>query len=103
MDEQLLRVINQILAKGEAAALATIIATRGSTPRKAGTKMLVLPTGAVHGTVGGGCIEADIRRAALQAITDGKSTTGTFTLLGDTAADEGMVCGGIMEVFIRVF
>ncbi len=102
MDDQLLRMINQILAKGETAALVTIIATRGSTPRKAGTKMLVLPQGEIHGTVGGGCIEADIRRAALQAIADGESTTGTFTLLGDTAADEGMVCGGIVEVFIRV-
>jgi xanthine dehydrogenase accessory factor len=103
MDDQMLKRINQILSRGEAAALVTIIATRGSTPRKAGTKMLVLPQGEVHGTVGGGCIEAEIRRAALQAITDGRSTTGTFTLLGDTAAEEGMVCGGIMEVFIRVF
>jgi xanthine/CO dehydrogenase XdhC/CoxF family maturation factor len=102
MDEQMLRLINQVLINDGAAALVTIIDTRGSTPRKAGTKMLVFPQGNVHGTVGGGCIEAEIRRSALQAIGEGKSSTCTFTLFDDAAAEEGMACGGVMEVFIQV-
>jgi xanthine/CO dehydrogenase XdhC/CoxF family maturation factor len=102
MDEQMLRLINQVLAGDGAAALVTIIATRGSTPRKAGTKMLVFPQGDVHGTVGGGCIEADIRRSALHAIDAGTSSTHTFSLFDDAAAEEGMACGGVMQVFIQV-
>ena len=102
MDEFMLKRIGEILASGETAALVTIIATRGSTPRKAGTKMLVLPGGAVLGTVGGGCIEADIRRAALQALDIGRSAVYSFSLLDDAAADEGMACGGVMDVFVQI-
>jgi xanthine/CO dehydrogenase XdhC/CoxF family maturation factor len=102
MDERMLKLIDEVLAGSQTAALATIISTRGSTPRKAGTKMLVFPQGNVHGTVGGGCIEAEIRRSALLAIDEGKSSTQTFSLFDDAAAEEGMACGGVMEVFIQV-
>lgn len=102
MDEEMIRLITQVIDNGEVAALVTIIATKGSTPRKAGTTMLVMAKGDIYGTLGGGCIEADIRRNALMAIDEGKSSAYTFTFLGDTAEDEGMVCGGTMEVFIGV-
>lgn len=102
MDESMHKQIGEIIGSGGTAALVTIIATRGSTPRKAGTKMLVLPGGTVHGTIGGGCIEADVRRVALQALDTGKSAVYTFSLLDDAAAEEGMACGGVMEVFVQI-
>lgn len=87
---------------GMKAALISIIATRGSTPRKAGASMLVYPDGRVFGTIGGGCAEAEARLQALTALDENKSCTYKVSMTGQVAADEGMACGGIMEVFIQV-
>ncbi|MHB1652634.1 MAG: XdhC family protein [Desulfitobacteriaceae bacterium] len=83
------------------AALVTIIGSKGSTPRKPGAKMLVFPDGRTFGTVGGGCGEAEIRREALNVLRSRQQQTYALNLTNDTAAEEGMVCGGIMEVFIE--
>ncbi|SJZ33518.1 XdhC/CoxI family protein [Selenihalanaerobacter shriftii] len=83
-------------------ALATIIDTSGSTPRKAGSKMVVLPDGRTVGTIGGGCGEAEVRQKALDIINGQlDSLVHTNKLSNDVAAEEGMVCGGRMEVFIE--
>lgn len=87
---------------GEKAALVTIVSTRGSTPRKAGSKMLILPTGETFGTIGGGCSEGEVRQQALRALDEKRSCLYTVNMLNDAAAEEGMVCGGIMEVFIQI-
>lgn len=82
---------------------ATIVGTKGSTPRKAGAKMLIQPDGTCFGTIGGGCSEAEVRRAALR-LFDPPLVTAKFhkvMLDADIAADEGMVCGGTMEVFLE--
>ena len=99
MDSKLLEAICHREGK---AALITIIVTKGSTPRKAGSKMLVYPDGRTTGTIGGGCAEAEVRLQALIAMDDNKSTVFTVSMVNDTAANEGMVCGGIMDVFIQV-
>lgn len=83
------------------AALATVISTRGSTPRKAGARMLVYRDGRTFGTIGGGCGESEVRREALNVIDEGVPRLYRVALDADTAADEGMVCGGVMEVFIE--
>ncbi|EGO65647.1 hypothetical protein ALO_01989 [Acetonema longum DSM 6540] len=64
--------------------------------------MLVLPDGRCIGTIGGGCGEADARLQALMALDDNQSGLYTVNLLNEVAADEGMVCGGTMELFIQV-
>jgi len=102
MDRDLLEYICECQSKGENAALVTIVETRGSTPRKAGSKMLILPDGRSCGTIGGGCGEAEVRRQALTALDNKQSQMHTVRMLNDVAADEGMVCGGIMEVFIQI-
>ncbi|MEL7633962.1 MULTISPECIES: XdhC family protein [Sporomusa] len=102
MDRSLLKYICECRQQGEKAALVTIVETRGSTPRKAGSSMLVFPDGRSLGTIGGGCGEAEVRRQALTALDDSRSQLHTVRMLNDAAADEGMVCGGIMEVFIQV-
>ena len=82
-------------------ALATIIMTKGSTPRKVGAKMLVLPDGRFLGTIGGGCGEQDVFHAAMQVIEDGQPRIVHVDLTTDEAGESGDVCGGIMQVFVE--
>ncbi len=102
MDLEMLKQICECQEQREKAALVTIVDTRGSTPRKAGSKMLILPDGKSFGTIGGGCSEGDVRRQALTAMDENRSRLYTVSMLNEVAADEGMVCGGIMEVFIQI-
>lgn len=102
MARSLVESICECQRNGEKAALVTIVETRGSTPRKAGSKMLIFSDGRSCGTIGGGCGEAEVRRQALTALDDNHSCLHTVRMLNDVAADEGMVCGGIMEVFIQI-
>ncbi len=89
-------------ARGEIpAALVTIARTRGSTPRKAGARMLVYRDGRTFGTIGGGCGESEVRREAFNAMDEGSPRIYKVALDADTAAAEGMACGGVMEVFIE--
>lgn len=83
-------------------AIATILGTNGSTPRKAGTTMLVYPDGSIVGTIGGGRAENEIRLTAVEVLKeklDHKRIT--VTLNDDVAMKEGMVCGGVMDVYIE--
>lgn len=102
MDKYLLQKICELKAAGETFALVTIVGTKGSTPRKAGAAMLVQRDGRTWGTIGGGCGEAEVKQRSLMAMDDSISFTHQVSMLNDIAADEGMVCGGIMEVFIQV-
>jgi xanthine dehydrogenase accessory factor len=83
------------------AALATITRTSGSTPRKAGARMLIYPDGRTLGTIGGGTGESQVSRAALKVIEQKIPYLHQTNLNHDLAAEDGMVCGGIMEVFIE--
>ena len=82
-------------------ALATIVMTRGSTPRKVGAKMLVFPDGSFLGTIGGGCGESDVFHEAQRVIEDGQARMLGVDLTADEAGESGDVCGGIMDVFIE--
>jgi len=102
MDEKLLPLICRAKHDGDTTALVTIIKTRGSTPRKAGSQMLVMSDGKIHGTIGGGCGEAEARKWALLALDTGKAMLHTVAMDNDVAAREGMACGGEMDLFIQV-
>ncbi len=82
--------------------MATIVDSRGSTPQKVGAKMLVFEDGAGMGTVGGGCVEADIWREATYALADGNGRLISVDLVDDFRG-EGDVCGGTVNVFIDVW
>ncbi len=86
---------------GVAAALATIIESHGSTPRKAGAKMLIYRDGRTEGTIGGGCTEAKVRLTAFDVIDTDKACIEQVSMTADVAAREGMVCGGSLAVFIE--
>ena len=85
----------------KAAAMATVIKTRGSTPQRAGAKLVVFDDGSFIGTVGGGCVEADIWAEAREVLRTGEAGIFHFSLAGDFEDEEGMVCGGQMDVLIE--
>jgi xanthine dehydrogenase accessory factor len=88
-------------AAGEPAALVTVVSTRGSTPQKAGARMLVHGDGRIVGTIGGGCLEAEMTRRARQAIVDRRAELASYDLTPAEAGEDGLVCGGRMQVFIE--
>jgi len=99
----LYRLISESNARGERVVVATVAHTRGSTPQRRGAKMLFFESGEVAGTVGGGCIEAEVWAEAREAMRHGTSALHHFQLTADEASEEGMVCGGTMEIFIDVW
>jgi xanthine/CO dehydrogenase XdhC/CoxF family maturation factor len=82
-------------------ALATVVATRGSTPRKNGAKMLVDPGEGLVGTIGGGCGEAEVIAAAAEAMEAGQPRMVRVDLTDDPLSWTGSVCGGVLEVFVE--
>ena len=86
----------------EKKAVITIVSTKGSTPRHAGAKMLVWNDGRTVGSIGGGCSEADVTRIARELIADGGYRFYKIDMTGTYAEEEGMVCGGTMDVLIEV-
>jgi xanthine dehydrogenase accessory factor len=98
----LYRMLGEAGERGERVVVATVAHTRGSTPQRRGAKMLFFQNGEVAGTVGGGCIEAEVWAAARDAIRTGKSELHHYSLTADEASEEGMVCGGTMDIFVEV-
>ena len=98
----LYRMINEAGERGERVVVATVAHTRGSTPQRRGAKMLFFQGGEVAGTVGGGCIEAEVWAEAREAMSSGKPALHHFSLTAEEASEEGMVCGGTMDIFIDV-
>ncbi len=86
---------------GEPAALVTVIATEGSTPQKAGAKMVVYADGRIVGTIGGGCVEAEMTWRARHVIESRRPQVAHYELTADQAGEDGLVCGGRMQVFIE--
>ena len=99
----LYREINDANDRGERVVVATVAQTRGSTPQQRGAKMLFFENGKVLGTVGGGCIEAEVWAEAREAMRSGASALHHFSLTAEEASEGGMVCGGTMDIFIDVW
>jgi xanthine/CO dehydrogenase XdhC/CoxF family maturation factor len=92
--------IARSLREGQPLAVATVAATRGSTPRKPGARMAVRPDGSFCGTVGGGCGEAEVWSAAMEVLETGEPRLVEVDLTEPTEG-EGKICGGVMEVFVE--
>lgn len=89
------------LDQGARAAMATVVKTRGSTPQQVGAKMVIFDDGSFIGTVGGGCVEADIWADAREVLRSGQADIYHFNLADEYEDAEGMVCGGQMDVLIE--
>lgn len=100
MDLDMITKLLSLLEGGQDAALAVITRTAGSTPRETGTKMIVTADREIYGTVGGGLGEEIIKRECLKALEIRNSFTHHISLTGDITANEGMICGGTMDVFV---
>jgi xanthine dehydrogenase accessory factor len=86
---------------GQKCALATIVQVRGSIPSYESAKLLVREDGSLAGTIGGGCVEAEVWNAAREVIETEKPKHLTFNLGQDAAYDNGLICGGQLDVFIE--
>jgi xanthine dehydrogenase accessory factor len=90
----------EALKRGESAALVTVVRAQGSTPQRTGAKMLVFADGRSVGTIGGGCYENEAVGKARLAIASGKPALLHFELNDDFAQENGLICGGRMDVHV---
>jgi xanthine dehydrogenase accessory factor len=86
---------------GQRAALATIVHTNGSIPSYESSRMLVREDGSIAGTVGGGCVEADVWAAAKEVLRTETPRKLTFSLNHEAGNDSGLICGGTLEVYVE--
>ncbi|HEY7336939.1 MAG TPA: XdhC/CoxI family protein [Bryobacteraceae bacterium] len=86
---------------GQKCALATIVQVKGSIPSYESAKLLVREDGSMMGTVGGGCVEAEVWNAAREVIDTEKPKNLSFSLGQDAAYDEGLICGGQLNIFVE--
>ena len=93
--------IVELRRQGRRGAVATIVNVRGSIPSFRTAKMLVRDDGSIVGTIGGGCVEADVWQAAREVMESEKPRTLKFDLNQDPKYDTGLVCGGMLEVFVE--
>src|SRR5262245_797066 len=82
-------------------AWCRLVETRGSTPQKAGAAMLVYEDGSQAGTLGGGCVEAEVKRRALALLAENRPEVCTFQLDSDYGWDDGLICGGRMKILVE--
>ena len=96
-------LLQQLLASvrgGQPVAYTALVETRGSTPQKAGAAMLVFADGSQAGTLGGGCVEAEVKRKALELLASGTRDILSFQLDHDYGWDDGLICGGRMTMLV---
>lgn len=99
--ESFFHIVAEHLASNQPMVLATVVRTRGSTPQKTGAKALFLPDGRILGTIGGGCLEAETQRRAMESLRDGQPRLFELNLNDDFGWDDGLICGGTAEVFLN--
>ncbi len=87
--------------QGHGVALATVVRTWGSSPRPAGSQLVIREDGTFEGSVSGGCVEAQVVQVAQQAIVDGAHRRLTFGVSNEQAWQVGLACGGEVEIFVE--
>ena len=97
---EILAELIEAVGRGRRVAYTSLVETRGSTPQKAGAAMLVYEDGSQAGTLGGGCVEAEVKQRALRLLDDGSTELFTFHLDNDYGWDEGLICGGRMTMLV---
>ncbi len=86
---------------GRPVALATVVQTWGSSPRPAGSNLVIAADGAFEGSVSGGCVEGAVIHAAKEVIENGQSRLLGFGVTDDEAWEVGLACGGQIEIFVE--
>src|SRR5512143_3416149 len=88
-------------AENKSIALATVIQTWGSSPRRAGAKMAVTPEGGIAGSVSGGCVEGAVFEVGVETLKTNKPQLLHFGVADETAWEVGLACGGSLDIFVK--
>ena len=99
--QDVLPAIEEWRGRGEQVALATVMRTWGSSPRRVGAKMAVSSEGSIAGSVSGGCIEGAVFDACQDALKTGRAQLLHFGVADDDAWEVGLACGGMIDVFVE--
>lgn len=97
----IIETVNRWIKKNESVAVATVIKTWGSAPRREGSKLATTPDMAMVGSVSGGCVETAVIEEALETLRDGKLRNLHFGISDDTAWDVGLTCGGKISILVE--
>ncbi len=96
-----MRKLTDALGRGREQIVCQVVETRGSTPQKAGALMVVDPDGGQAGTLGGGCVEAEVKQKAIRRIGQDGADLHAFVLDHDYAWADGLICGGKMAIVVE--
>jgi xanthine/CO dehydrogenase XdhC/CoxF family maturation factor len=99
--KELLPEIDRWRANGDRIAIATVVATRRTSPRPVGSKLAVSESGELAGSVSGGCVEGDVYLAAQDVLAGGAPRLITYGITDDMALGIGLSCGGEIDVFVE--
>jgi xanthine/CO dehydrogenase XdhC/CoxF family maturation factor len=100
-DATIYQALEEAAAAGRAVVLATVVETRGSVPRHAGSRMIIDPARGLVGTIGGGCGEADVIEAAGAVLASGSPRVVRVELFDAIESWSPAVCGGVMEILVE--
>jgi xanthine dehydrogenase accessory factor len=100
-NREVFEAVRSAAQAGRSAALATVVRTKGSVPRHAGSRMVIDAEGSLVGTIGGGCGEADVIAAAREVLASGQPQLVRVELMDAVDSWSPAVCGGVMEVFVE--
>jgi len=98
---EILDKVEEWRARGERVAVATVLTTAGSTPRPAGAKMAVTGSGAMAGSISGGCVDTDVIEHALEVLRGGRPRVVEYGYSPDMTWEVGLMCGGSVQVYIE--
>ena len=98
---EIMRTALQWLESGRRVALATVVRTWGSSPRPAGSNLVVADDGAFEGSVSGGCVEGEVIRAAREVMATGEPRLLEFGVSDEDAWEIGLACGGQVQVLVE--
>lgn len=101
MINDVLPLIDEARGSGEPLAVATVVRTYGSAPRQVGSKMVVISSGALAGSVSGGCVEGAVFEECQLALKTGQPKLLSFGVSDELAWEVGLACGGTIEVFVE--
>ena len=99
--KEILSEVEQWIEEGKGVVVATVVATRRSAPRPVGSSLAISSSGAICGSVSGGCVESDVYEKAQEVFENGEPQLVSYGISDDQAWNVGLPCGGEIDVFLE--